>query len=327
MDGRDPWQDVAVSRRDAWRLLALAAASAALACGRPPVTPEAVSPPLRRPCDPQLTSGTFVVDLVAAERDGDTPYTQVVGEVWDVPQPWHWSNWPVVVADGACRLRRHPTCTAGCGSGLCFPNDRCGPFPVPLDVGTATLTGLETPIELTWRGSSGYSGVTLPAYPPFSPDQALTLAAGGAEVSPFTLAGAGIEPLRFDGDGLLVARGRSFRFTWTAPAAPSRATINAVLILTPSLAVSIIECDLPDNGAGEMPAALVDRLLDDGINGYPHIYLSRRTVDSTDTERGCIEFTVRSLLRKNPAVEGVTSCSDDSECSPPATCLSNLTCG
>ena len=305
----------------------MTAASAALTCVRPPVPPDAVTLPLRRPCEPQPTSGTFAVDLVAAAQDDDDPFTEIIATVWDTPQPVDSRNWPVVAADGPCRLRRQPTCTSSCGQGVCFPNDRCGPFPRLVDVGTMTVTGLETPIELAWRESIGYPAPTLSAWPPFSPGQPVGLAATGGPVSPFTLAGEGIEPLRFDGDGAVVARGRSFRFTWTPPAEPTRAMVKAVLILTPSMPVSIVDCDLPDDGVGEMPAALVDRLLDDGINGYPHLYLSRQTVDSRDTERGCIEFWVRSRLRSNPPVEGVTSCSETGECLPPATCLPNFTCG
>ena len=192
--------------------------------------------------------------------------------------------------------------------------------------GDDLIHGLAVPLELTsLLGSYGQS-ISDP-FPPAAPDASITAETSGGDYPPFSLEARAVEPLAFDGADLSVGHGRSLDLSWTPPTRPGAAHILALVNLQPSALGPIIECTFPDTGAASVPAWLLDRLIDLGINGYPSLRLFRRTVTSTNIEPGCVELEVHALVRRRLSVDGVTSCSDSSECPPPLTCHVNYTCG
>jgi hypothetical protein len=232
-------------------------------------------------------------------------------------------QWITAAADGTCRLLVHPTCATACTEPTFgAPANRCAAAPTRKDVGTMSFHGLAVPLELTfsWLPADYAQQTITDPFPPASPDAPITVATSGGAYAPFTLEARGVEPLVFDGANLTFGRGRSLDFTWTAPARPSAARIQAMVVLQPEVAGPMIECMFPDTGAASVPASLLDPLLELGVNGRPHLYLSRRTVASTNIVPGCVELEVTALVKRNVAIDGVTICYEDSDCPPPLTC-------
>jgi hypothetical protein len=159
------------------------------------------------------------------------------------------------------------------------------------------------------------------------PDTSITAATSGGDYPPFSLEARGVEPLAFDGADLSVGHGRSLEVTWGPPTRPGAAHITAMVALQPSVSGPMIECTFADTGAASIPASLLDRLLDLGINGYPLVRLTRRTVTSTNIAPGCVELDVNATVRRGLSVDGVTLCSESADCPPPLTCRPNYTCG
>ena len=123
-------------------------------------------------------------------------------------------------------------------------------------------------------------------YPPFAPGAAVRLQAAGATIPAFTLDSAGIEPLAFAGSDLTMTNGQAFAFTWTPPATAGGARIFVKAEIGHHGGVAAaIECDLPDTGSGEIPAALVSALIAEGVHGFPTLSLTRRTIVSDDRRR------------------------------------------
>jgi len=88
-----------------------------------------------------------------------------------------------------------------------------------------------------------------------------------------------------------------------------------------------IECDVPDNGQLELPQALTNQLLGFGFSGFPTLSVTRRTADSTTTSYGCVQFVVESTAVFDVDIPGLTSCSDNEDCTSPELCQPDLTCG
>ena len=252
-------------------------------------------------------------------------FTGVSAAVYDGVR--RYDQWITAADAGSCRLLDLPTCAPACAEPMfCATGNRCLGMPARKDVGTISIHGLAVPLELTsLLGSYGQS-ISDP-FPPAAPDASITAETSGGDYAPFSLEARAVEPLAFDGADLSVGHGRSLDLSWTPPTRPGAAHILALVNLQPSALGPIIECTFPDTGAASVPAWLLDRLINLGINGYPSLRLFRRTVTSTNIEPGCVELEVHALVRRRLSVDGVTSCSDSSECPPPLTCHVNYTCG
>ena len=55
--------------------------------------------------------------------------------------------------------------------------------------------------------------------------------------------------------------------------------------------------------------------------------LVRQSADEVDTEDGCFDFVLRSVVVLPAEIDGLTSCSGPEDCPPDQTCLPDLTCG
>jgi hypothetical protein len=82
-----------------------------------------------------------------------------------------------------------------------------------------------------------------------------------------------------------------------------------------------IECDFPDTGSAQVPAALVDALFAMGQSGFPTITLTRRTATSESIEPGCVELLVTSAFSTEVEVPGLTSCDETHPCPTGQNCV------
>jgi hypothetical protein len=291
---------------------------------------DAIASAYANPCDPGTRVGAIWLGLIAPGSmslagSGDVGYTMVSAVVYDGVSR---SNQWITAADAArCRLLDRPTCAPACAEPMfCATGNRCVGTPTSKDLGTISIHGLAVPLELTRLGLSYGQSIPDP-FPPAAPDTSITAATTGGDYAPFSLEARAVEPLAFDGADLSVGHGRSLEVIWTPPTRPGVAHITALVVLQPSVFGPVIECTFPDTGAASVPASLLDRLLDLGINGYPSLRLIRRTVTSTNIAPGCVELDINATVRRSLSVDGVTMCSDSSECPPPLTCRPNYTCG
>jgi len=62
-------------------------------------------------------------------------------------------------------------------------------------------------------------------------------------------------------------------------------------------------CNAEDNGSSTVPAEMVNALMDFGFTDFAKADIYRRTVDSTETTYGCVEFKVMSHREVDLRVE------------------------
>jgi hypothetical protein len=264
--------------------------------------------------------GGFNVELHPA-ASGNPAFASISGGVRNGVLPaeaWHQEG----EAAGGCRLMVGPgnSCPSACVSPqVCGLENQCIDQPTLQSAGQVTITGVGpsvlalSPVSPT---SPMYSGSVTSSYPPFAADAAVHLAAAGAAVPAFSLDGRGIEPLAFDGTSLTVTDGQALALSWTPPAQAGAAGIFALLEIGHHGGVfARVECDLADTGSGEVPASLISALVAKGVAGFPTVSLSRRTVDSTTTAPGCVDFTVAS-----PVEQAIVVCSTAGDCAASCSC-------
>lgn len=288
-----------------------------------------------QPCTAESKVGGFGVLLVDASET--TPeYATFGGRVRDGVNPLDYLK--AEATDGACRLMVKPTCSPACmAPQLCGVGDKCAAEPVSHSVGAIDVMGLTTPImglaAVSAQGNQYNKDLSAGAYPPAAPGAAVTLSAAGGDYTPFTLTAHGIAPLVFPGTGITVNRGQALAFTWTAQSGTATGKIQATLnVAYHGGGKYRIDCDFDDDGTGEIPASLIDKLLDQGTAGFPTLALTRRSVDSkTLTAPGCIEFEVSAYRERQVTVcpmpgKCIVSCGPDKPCPTGQTCGNDKKC-
>jgi hypothetical protein len=88
----------------------------------------------------------------------------------------------------------------------------------------------------------------------------------------------------------------------------------------------MISCDTADSGSLEIGGALITELLGLGVAGFPTIIVTRQAVGSATIAEGRIDLLLASSLEYAVQIDGLTSCTDDVDCSDGQTCQSDLTC-
>jgi hypothetical protein len=283
--------------------------------------------------DPKTLVGTFHVKVVppTAQAAGST---SVVGKVYDGPTPSTlvWEN-PQV--DGSCTLTtpRVPYCTTPCGgSSACVEDDTCQSYPTAHDVGKVAVTGLKlasgdssftmTAIASAYQPPAGVALV----YPPFGEGDAVNFVASGGYFDGFTLASQGIAPLALLTKSVTLKSGEPLELTWT-PGAAGQATVHVKLDISHhGGSKGQILCDTDDGGSLTVSAALVKRLIDLGVAGYPSVIVTRHAVGSAVIAPGRVDLDIESVVEEQIGVEGLKSCTGDSDCSSGQHCQSDLTC-
>jgi hypothetical protein len=292
------------------------------------------------PGSPEEQVGFFDIKLVApvaatAGTSATPGFTSMLGKIYDGPVPESLA-WEQSQEAGGCRLLlpHIPFCGAGCGSAVCVADDQCVPNPATRDAGTVTVRGVRTeagmtefsltPIRNTYVNPAA---IKLP-YPAFAEGDELELSAAGAAVSPFSIKGTGIAPLELpDGMSYELVADQALALTWTPPGKPNISRVQVKLDISHHGGTKgKIECDVEDDGSLEIPATMVTELLSLGIAGFPTVALTRSSVGSTTIPEGRVDLEVYSYVERAIEIEGLVSCTENSQCGAMGTCGDDKRC-
>jgi hypothetical protein len=266
--------------------------------------------PLAGPCPLETRYGGFLVDA-------STSYTLVDGSIADSVSPV--AVLESIASEGDCVVlkKNNPFCDPTCDpEETCDFDGNCVPRPENQDLGTVTIDGLTKPISMEPRKPTyNYFDTTLPAGA--LPEGGLvTLASTGGVYDPITLHGVGFELLTAPKTPWSIHEGKPLDVTWDAPTAAvvrSEAYLKINIDQHGATPMTLF-CSFADDGAGTVPAALLDTLIGAGVTGFPDGTLVRRTVDSTAVGAGCGELVVSSLFDPEVNVVGYTPCTNDAMC-------------
>lgn len=282
--------------------------------------------------------GSFTLKLVpAVEATSNSPATEAqssfIGFVTDGETPVA-NAWVQDQTANGCTLYtpKAPFCDPACGSSaVCVSDDTCVKNPTSKPVGTVVLKGLAGgDVSMTPLGSNNnYQpkvGTTLP-YPPCDEGAAVSLAVEGGAYTGFELKARCISPLDFTAS-VKLTKGSPAKLEWKAPSDKSLARIKLRLDISHhGGSRGKIECDVDDNGSLELPAAMVSKLLDLGVAGYPTVILTRVVSGGVASgEPQHVQFLVQESVERAVEIDGLLSCTEDSQCPSPKTCQSDLTC-
>lgn len=184
-----------------------------------------------------------------------------------------------------------------------------------VEVGTVSLSGLGAAIVMAPESvvlepsMVIYLGPELPVPPPCQEGDPLHLDGDGFGIDTTCIAPlvpTGTFPLR-------VRSGEALPLTWEASDAPNTSRVRLTLVLaTWSRPTARVECEVPDNGAFEIPEPLVTALFELGVEAYPQIRLTRFAVGFAPSLPG-LSLGMDSLARRylDP---GIPTCSSDGDC-------------
>ena len=254
------------------------------------------------PCAEETDVGGFSIDFSGPSAGGSVFYGTVANRSLGS------DYWRTLASEGACELITpdpaiacDPPCTGADG---CYPDGTCAPDRITLDVGIVEISGLTSGSRSFEAYLGDYKAYEsnpgdLPS-PPAAPGAVISLRAAGGSSAPFTLDGRGFAPLSQTGAPLTVTPGQPLALAWEPPSEPvtTRLLVHLVLARDEGLlegpSADFITCNLPDNGAGTIPALLLDPLIDHGVGTGPLLQLERLTVSSTQIAQGCVSFVVRT---------------------------------
>ena len=226
----------------------------------------------------------------------------------------------LIASEGACKLvgPRDLSCDPVCAATqACAGNDVCVPKPQKVSVGTVSVTGLLAPIEVDANGITLDYSLTIPdPYPGFDAGAAITLSAAGGELEAFTMNAMGVAPMVTSLSAVEVQTGSAASLSWDASAAdPSKSGVHIKLsVNTHGATPGSIECAVPDTGSFDVPAGLVTQLVGMGLSGFPRVVLGRRTTDTANIAGGCVDFSVSSEVTLDLQVDGLISCTSNTDC-------------
>ncbi len=283
--------------------------------------------------------GNFQVSLVAP-TDITQGYTSVLGQLYDGPTPSP-VNWVENSKSGSCKLLtpKVPFCATPCGSNAtCVADDQCRNFPKAITAGKVSVSGIKTkaketgftmdPLNKTYQPKAG----TILDFPPFEEGETIKFSAAGATgdtgAAAFSVSAKGIAPLEGLNESITLADGQAINLKWTAPASAANAANSTIFVLVDIShhggSKGKIECEGPDNGALEIPAALVDKLKALGVSGFPKIEVARRAVGTGASVEA--EVVLESMVNKLLNIPGLISCGGDEDCPGAQKCQQDLQC-
>jgi len=307
-------------RRGILAAIGLAIAGCGGGAGAPDaaVMPPDAGPYSYRTCELATRVGDFKIQLEGS-------FTAVSGVVYSGVAA---ADVPIQVrAEGDCRLlqRRNLFCDPPCdGQSTCGEDRRCIPAPVGRGAGTVSISGLAAPVTMMPSSIGQHYDYTKLPHPGFQPGAQVLLWAAGGEVPPFVLQGRGVLPLELAGDTPVLAPGKDLELRWNAgPAGPARIAFQ-IEIDQHGMSKASLQCEVSDQGATTVGAALIDDLIKLGTSGFPKVTVTRRTADATMSAAGCIELQVMSAVERPLAVSGHHPCRSDADCPAGKTCETKI---
>ena len=257
-------------------------------------------------------------------------FTSVQGTVTDAVRPSDVSD--VTSTDGTCKLLQPKTlfCDPMCGSGeTCGDDGLCVALPTNQSVGVVSISGLTAAVSMEARSPVFYYNFVgdLP-HPAFLESETLVLSAASDEVSPFSIATEGITALTVSTTSMALERDAPGVLDWTAGTAQESTKVEIELnIANHGGTPAKVQCLSDDSGHFEIPVSMVNALLDLGFSGFPSVSLTRAASNVASTDFGCVDFRAQSTTVLSVDIDGLTSCSDNSDCPAEQTCQPDLTCG
>jgi hypothetical protein len=233
---------------------------------------------------------------------------------------------------GGCRLLTpsSPFCDPRCSGGaVCVQDDLCVPYPNARDVGTISVSGLGADFDMRFV-ATGYqlpTGLML-SWPPCAEGEEVRFDAEGGAYRAFSLSARCVAPMTLT-DAVRIERGQPLALRWTQASQPDLARVHVELDISHHGGLrGLIECDVEDSGSLDIPASLVDRLVDLGVAGFPAVTVSRMVTASGSTEQSReVQLKLSATSNNDVEIPGLTSCTIDDHCPSGETCQPDFRCG
>ena len=265
--------------------------------------------PLDGYCADDVHYGNFTVDAAAR-------YAYVTGSVADGVVPVTILTGLETAGDCTLWRKENLFCDPSCDPGYtCNFDGECVVYPTGQELGVVTVDGLlaEVSMDPTVPGNT-YFNTSVPN-PPWTPGALVTLQSGGGAYDPFTLYGVAPDAFAMEDLAWQLTEGSDLALTWTPPVTTTRTKVRVSMNIdqhgtTPVSAV----CWFDDDGAGEVPSAIIDGLIGYGVTGFPRATATRLSADTTTVGSGCADLWLTSSLEPTIAVTGYTPCFTTDDC-------------
>ena len=270
--------------------------------------------------DVVLHGGVVVTLHPPSDTDG---YTTAIGRFFDGAQPEILALEPrLEQAECTLFVPKAPFCNVPCAPAVCTSDDVCTDYPMPRAVGTLKLDGLGAAVSMEPTSSLlVYQSPSL-AYPPCEPGAPVSASATGVAlqadcIAPLTLLGP---------DPLPIVAGSPLHLSWLAADDTSHSRLRIKLDVSHhGGSKGEIDCEVPDTGSYDIPAAMLTELLGLGLAGFPTINLNRVALGA-DVGNPHLSLVLSSDITR--AVDtGIVSCVDATTCPDGQSCLDGGICG
>ncbi|HKP57587.1 MAG TPA: hypothetical protein VJV78_12740 [Polyangiales bacterium] len=274
--------------------------------------------------------GNLNVTFVAAIPETmSAARTAILGKFNDGPTP-SVDVWSVAQEAVGCKLYvpEHVTCIPACGTtAACTADDTCTPYPKGITVGTVTLSGIGAQPIAMEPISNNYQPKGSVPYPPCTEGGEVKLsAAGSGDFAAFEITAKCITALEFDGMYTL-NKGQPLALRWVVPGMPALARIGVKVDISHHGGTKgKIECDVADNGMLDIPAKMIDGLLELGYAGFPTVTLTRKVSAAGSGDAKNASLIVAAPVELPLQIPGLKSCSEDTDCPMGQTCQTDRAC-
>ncbi len=262
---------------------------------------------------------TLVPEVLAtADRPAAAAFAKMLGQALDGMTPES-PVWTMIAEEGDCQLFEPslPFCNPGCGADVCIAGGVCAGYPRGLDLGAVTLRGVRTDQggdRVVMKPVPPKYSYQLPGsphleYPPFAPDDEVTLDVEGGAVPAFAISARGITPLELIGDGPIAFSADAAAEVRWEPAPSEDSHIRIVVDLSHHGGrKGELRCESADTGALDIPASLGAQLLELGLAGNPTLEVSRVSSGAVAVAAGRVALTLSSPVKRALDIPGLISC-------------------
>jgi len=282
--------------------------------------------------------GHFFVKITPTDTTlGTVEGTDITGVVKDGPDLNNYTETAVSTSNG-CTLYKllAPSCANANGGAdcdvstqVCTATDTCTKLPTKKNVGTVTVSGVQTttgtsPFALTLSSNSYLTGGDVSiVYPGVTEGSPVKISASGGDYPAFDATANGISQLVLGASAYKVKAASDLTVTWTPPGSASDARIQATLNLSHhGGSKGYIACDVADTGSLTISKDQISGLINMGVAGFPTLVVTRRSTGTAAISAGQVLLSVEASITPAFSVDGYTSCTkaDNSECPTGQTC-------